>query len=193
LIKKPNNTPQDEWETAKAFAAAHPAYCQVFSDGQFKTVFTSEYRLSALDLGDSRIVEGLQISLRAIQSMQGLAAAKNIRFLVVLIPTKEAVFHQLWQHPSVSYRRLIENEERVWRMTKDFLEHNSIEYLDALPVLREQLAIGIQPYKVSYDGHPNEHGHKTIAKLVAAHLESPKTSQTQAEQDAAADADKPRR
>jgi hypothetical protein len=121
LIKKPNNTPQDEWETTKAFAAAHPAYCQVFSDGQFKTVFTSEYRLSALDLGDSRIVEGLQISLRAIQRMHGFAAARNIRFLVVLIPTKEAVFHQLWQHPSMIYRRLTENEERVWRITRDFL------------------------------------------------------------------------
>ncbi len=192
-VNKPNNTPQEKWEMAKAFAEVHPAYCQVFSDKQFKTVFTSEYRLSALDLGDPRIAEGLQISLRAIQRMHELAASRNIRFLVVLIPTKEAVFRQLWQNPSMSYRSLTENEERVWRITKDFLEHNGIEYLDSLPVLQEQLATGIQPYQVSHDGHPNEHGHKAITTLVAAHLESPKTSQAQAEQDAAADAAKPRR
>jgi len=193
LVNKRNNTPQEKWEMAKAYAAEHPAYCQVFSDGQFKTVFTSEYRLSALNLGDPRIAEGLQISLRAIHRMHELAATRNIRFLVVLVPTKETVFRGLWQHPSMSYLSLTENEERAWRITKDFLEYNSIEYLDALPVLQEQLATGIQPYQVSSDGHPNEHGHKAIAKFVAAHLESPKTSPAPAEQDTAADADKPHR
>lgn len=181
LVNKPNNIPQEQWEKAKAFAEVYPAYCQVFSNGQFKTVFTSEYRLSALDLGDPRIAEGLQISLRAIQRMHEFAATRNIRFFVVLIPTKEAVFRQLWQHPSMSYRSLTEMEERVWRITKDFLEQNGNEYLDALPVLREQLTTGIQPYQVSHDGHPNEHGHKAIAKLVAARLASSKTSQAQAE------------
>jgi hypothetical protein len=181
LVNKSNSTSQGEWERAKAFAKMHPAYCQVFSDRQFKTVFTSEYRLSALDLGDPRIVEGLQISLRAIQRMHELAAARNIRFLVVLIPSKEAVFRQLWQNPPINYLSVIENEERLWRIAKNFFGHNGIEYLDSSPVLQEQLAIGIQPYQVSRDGHPNEHGHKAIAKLVAAHLELPKTSQTQAE------------
>jgi hypothetical protein len=123
--------------------------------------------------------------------MHESAVTRKIRFFVVLIPTKEAVFRQLWQHPSMSYRRLTENEECVWRRTKDFLEQNDIEYVDALPVLQEQLTTGIQPYQVSQDGHPNEHGHKAIAKLIAAHLVSPQTLQAQAEQDAAADADKP--
>ena len=112
--------------------------------------------------------------------MHESAAARNIRFIVVLIPTKEAVFRQLWQNPSMSYRKLTENEERVWRITKDFLEHKGIEYLDSLPVLEEQLATGIQPYQVSHDGHPNEHGHKAIANLVALHLQSQKISQLQA-------------
>ncbi|OQW32791.1 MAG: hypothetical protein A4E19_05385 [Nitrospira sp. SG-bin1] len=174
LIQRPTNTPQEQWEAAKAFAEAHPTYCQVFSNGQFKTIFTSEYRLSALELEDPRILEGLQISLRAMQRMHELAASRNIRFIVVLIPTKEAVFRQLWENSTMSYRRATENEERVWQSTKDFLVRNDIEYLDALPALREQLMTGVQPYQVSHDGHPNEHGHAAIAKLVAAHLASPK-------------------
>lgn len=193
LVDKFNETTQEKWEIAKAFAAAHPACCQIFSDGQFKTVFTSEYRLSALDLGDPRIAEGLQISLRAIHRMHELAAARNIRFLVVLMPTKETVFRKLWRNPAMSYRSLTENEERFWKITKDFLEQNGIEYLDSLPALREQLVTGIQPYQVSHDGHPNEHGHRAIGKLVAAYLESPNTSKAQAEQDTTADADKLRR
>lgn len=170
----PDDTPQAQWEKARAFAEAHSAYCQVFSDGRFRTVFTSEYRLAALNLRDARIAEGLRISLRAIQRMHELAAARNIRFLVVLIPTKETVFRELWRNPSTSYRSLMENEERVWRIARDFLEHNRIEYLDALPALRDKLATGTQPYQVSIDGHPSEQGHRAIAELVASRLGSPR-------------------
>jgi hypothetical protein len=35
-------TLEKNWETVKAFAEAHPAYYQVFNNGQFKTIFTSE-------------------------------------------------------------------------------------------------------------------------------------------------------
>jgi lysophospholipase L1-like esterase len=166
---------RDNWKLAKAFAESHPAYCQVFEDGRFKTVFTSEYRLSALDLEDPRIAEGLQIALRAIRAMHELAAARNIRFLVVLIPTKETVFHELWQTPSASYRKLTENEERFRKITREFFERAGIEHLDSLPALQEQLAAGIQPFFVSHDGHLNERGQQAIAKLVAAHLKSRKT------------------
>ena len=185
LMNQPDSH-QDTWARAKAFAEAHPAYCEVFSDRQFKTIFTSEYRLAGLDLDDPRIAEGLQISLRAIQRIGEFSAARSNRFIVLLIPTKEAVFRQLRQKPSGNYHRLAENEDRVWRITRDFLEHNGIEYLDGLAALREQLMTEVQPYQVSHDGHPNEYGHAAIAKLVAANLASPKTSQAQAEQDAAA-------
>jgi lysophospholipase L1-like esterase len=171
-----DETPQQQWEAAKAFAAAHPAYCQVFSAGPFNTIFTSEYRLLALDLGDPRIAEGLQISLRAMLRMHEQAAAKAIRFFVVMIPTKEMVFRQLWADPTASYRILMDNEERAWRIAKDFLERHGIEHLDVLPALRGQLAAGLQPYKVNLDGHPNRHGHQAIAQLVAEHLRSTRSA-----------------
>jgi lysophospholipase L1-like esterase len=175
LAARRGDTSQDRWEAAQAFARAHPAYCQVFSDGPFKTIFTSEYRLAALDLGDPRIAEGLRISLRAMQRLEELAAAGRIRLIVVLIPTKETVFRELWRDSTANYRTVTASEERVSKTVKDFLERHHIEYLDALPVLREQLAIGIQPYQVTHDGHPNEHGHKAIAKLVADHLKTTPT------------------
>jgi hypothetical protein len=160
-----------EWAEATAFAEAHPDYCQVFDGGSLRTVFTSEYRHAALDLGDPRIAEGLRISLEALRRMQARAAAAGVRFLVVLVPTKEAVFRDAWQEPSASYRSLVENEERLWQLAQDFLARNGIEHVDALPALRQALAAGRQPYPVSYDGHPNASGHGVIATLVAAHLE----------------------
>ncbi len=107
--------------------------------------------------------------------MHELAIEKNIRFLVVLLPTKEAVFRNHWADPSTSYRSLMENEERFRTIATDFLVKNGIEYLDSLPTLQQQLTKGIRPYRVSHDGHPNEIGQRTIAKLVAAYLESSMT------------------
>jgi hypothetical protein len=159
-----------EWDAARAFAAAHPTFCQVFAHGRFRTVFTAEYRLSALDLEDPRIAEGLTISLKVMQKMHEDAVARGIRLLVVLIPTKERVFHTLWQDPPASYLNLIENEELLWKTLKRSLEENGIEYLDAVAALRGQLEAGLQPYRVSHDGHPNAHGHESIARLIAAYL-----------------------
>jgi hypothetical protein len=164
---------QTDWEKAKAFAAAHAEFCEVFSTGELKTVFTPEYRFSALNLQDPRIAEGVRIAHRAINTMKEVAAKRSIRFIVLLIPTKELVFQELYSSPSASYRRVTENEAEFWKITKKFFDVNRIEYLDALPALRAQLLAGIQPYPVSDDGHPNEHGHLAIAKLVAAYLKSP--------------------
>ena len=161
---------QDPWEKATAFSEAHSAHSEVFNNGQFRTVFRSEYRLSALNLEDPRIAEGQKIALRAIQRMNERAADRNIRFIVVLIPTKELVFQEIWSNPASTYSSLTENEIVFREITKDTLKGNGIEYVDALPALREQLAFGIQPYQVSQDGHPNEHGYRAIATLIAAYL-----------------------
>jgi len=170
LTSPQDQDPQHMWEYAKARAEDNPAYSQVFNNGQFRTIFTSEYRFVALNLNDPRIAEGNKIILRALQKMKENAIDRNIRFIVLLIPTKELVFQELWGSPSSAYRNLTENEEFFWKNTRDYLELNGIEYVDALPALREKLSLGIQPYKVSKDGHPNEHGHRAIAKLIAAYL-----------------------
>jgi hypothetical protein len=102
--------------------------------------------------------------------MNGLARQRRIRFVVALIPTKELVFETLWSTPTESFRVLTDNETRLWQMTKQFLDENAIEYVDALPALRARLAEGIQPYHVSHDGHPTEEGHRAIATLISQRL-----------------------
>ena len=157
----------------KGCAETRPDLCEAFNDGSLRTVFTSTYRLSALDLDDPRIVEGLGISLRALRAMQVRATAAQIRFVVLLIPTKELVFAETWRTPSPAYRRLSQNEERFRREVKSFLEREGIAQVDALPALRAELAAGRQPYPVSQDGHPNAAGYAAIARAVAAAVKQP--------------------
>jgi lysophospholipase L1-like esterase len=160
------------WENAKRFAVTHAGYCQVFDDGRFKTIFTPEYRLSALDLKDPRIYEGLTISLKAIQQTNNITLKQNIQFIVLLIPTKELVFNNLVQHPLQRYLTLVRNEQQFWDTAKIFFHRNNIEYIDALPTLQEQLALGVNPYQITYDGHPNKFGHKAIANLVIQQIKN---------------------
>jgi hypothetical protein len=127
-------------------------------------------RLRGLDLRDPRIQEGLQISLKAIQRMDLAAKVAGVKFVVLCMPTKElvlkdAVFQQ-WRDVPSRYRLEIENEERLWQATREFLNSRAIRYLEALPALSELVDRGEQPYFESIDGHLNPLGHRRIAQLV---------------------------
>jgi hypothetical protein len=135
------------------------------------TLLTPDYRLVALDLEDPRIREGLRISLRAIGRMRQQATALGTGFLILMLPTKERVFHDFVPEPSPALRRLIENEEQLWSEVKLSLDRQGIDHLDLLPVLRAELDAGRQPYPASRDGHPTASGHEAIAGAVAEVLE----------------------
>jgi len=160
------------WLDAKAFAERNSAFTEVFEEGKFRTIFTPEYRLTALNPSDPRIKEGQRISLEAIKLMGAEADANKMRFIALLVPTKEYVFSSLTTKPKPSFEALIAAERRFWTTTKNFLSRHGIEYIEALPALQNQLDLGNQPYKMSQDGHPNELGHAAIAELVEGNLHS---------------------
>lgn len=166
-----SSTLEERWQKAKKRAAKNPQYMTEFSSNSARTIFTSEYRLTALNLDDPRIREGLHISLEAIQRMQQLARRDGIRFIVLLIPTKEFVFSEQAKNIAApNYHTLVQNERQFWELVKSYLEMRSIEFIDAVPPLQSELEAGAQPYKVSHGGHPNEHGQHTIAKAVYDYL-----------------------
>jgi lysophospholipase L1-like esterase len=70
------------------------------------------------------------------------------------------------------YNTLIDNEELFLRRTKAYLEDQGIGYIDSLPVLRGCFRSGVQPYRITKDGHPNPAGHHAIAELVLSTLRS---------------------
>lgn len=159
-----------EWENALALGRTYPEYFDVFDDGRFRTVFNVGYRLTALELGDPRVAEGLQVCLRAMRTMNERAAARHTRFLVVMVPTKEAAFRKVWTRDTDDYRRIATAEDSVRTVAMAYFEHNGIEYLDLRPVMQRELEAGVQPYPETRDGHPNPAGHRAIAVAVAAYL-----------------------
>ncbi len=161
----------ERWQREEAFAAKHAGYARAFSTGSARTIFTPEYRLVALNRDDPRIREGERIILEAIRRMHGMAARDGIRFVVLLIPTKELVFsEQAKQFDDAAYQALVRYERQFWQVTRNYLQANAIEYVDSLPALQAELEAGIQPYHMNYDGHPTATGQRAIARAVNSYL-----------------------
>jgi hypothetical protein len=138
-----------------------------------RTRLTPMARLSALDLRDSTIREGLRLSLDQLNAMANEARATGLRFLVVLIPTKERVYapwlDRLEQPEDSTLGLLLEQESEAHRQVRRSLEEHGIQYVDLEPVLRTAAAIG-PIYPENEDGHPTSAGYAVIARAVATAL-----------------------
>lgn len=159
-----------EWEKAVAYAREHDNFCEIFEKGEFRTILTSAYRIIAIDRDDSRIEVGHEIALKILRRMSELAKDNGIRYMVLIIPTKEYVFRALNENPSDAFQRLIASEVEFLQITKQFLDHHGIECLDAADGLQQEFQVGRQPFRVTDDGHLNVAGNRALARIVAEYL-----------------------
>jgi lysophospholipase L1-like esterase len=158
------------WADRRHQARQHPEYFEILEQDDLRTVLTPTYRAVAVDLSDARIAEGHRLCLDAMRAMARQAAARNIRFVVLGIPTKELVYKEAAERAPgglpATMAALVENEERLWRKTRRFLADAGIPFFDALPALRAGLDADASPYAMSSDGHPRAAGHRILANLV---------------------------
>lgn len=165
---------ETDWQANKQYAAKHKDYCIAFEHGAVKTVMNPACRSESMNLDDPRIAEGHRIAIRANRLIAQRAREANIRYLVVLIPTKDLVFKDVVRDSGfampAAYDQMIQREEAMWRATKRHFERHKIETIDTLDALRKRLAEGQQPFHMSLDTHLNLEGHRVVAQLVHAYL-----------------------
>jgi hypothetical protein len=141
-----------------------------------RTRLTPEARLAVLDLRDSTIREGLRLSLDQLDGMATEARTAGIRYLVVLIPTKEWVYAP-WlpkrdRAEGSALGLLLQQEAEVHRQVRAGLDQRGIEYLDLEAALRNAVATG-PAYPENEDGHPTSAGYAAIAQAAAQALRAP--------------------
>jgi hypothetical protein len=161
------------WDVIQAQARKDPDLYWIFDNGRVRTVFTVAYRLYGVSLEDPRIVEGQRIALEALRLMDEKARSAGARFLVMTWPTKELAFKGLaYDARDVpdDYKRLVENEELMWRQTREFLGRHGIEHFDVLPAIRDSLRAGMQVYGTSPDSHMNSMGQQVISEAALAQV-----------------------
>jgi hypothetical protein len=162
---------QDElWNEKASLAQQSRGLWIPFEKGPVRTILVPQYRLFALNLQDPRIREGLRVSIEALKRMSTIAQGAGLRFLVVLIPTKELVFFDTFGGDTdrrlLPVLELAHEEQEMSAELKNELRLSGISYADMLPPLRESLSAGDSPYSVTSDGHPNAQGNKVIAAAV---------------------------
>lgn len=157
----------DVWfEVSKAWADAHPEHGAVYDEAGVRTVLTTAYRLTALDLDDPHIAEGLRVTGEVIPRMK--ADAGGAKLLVVLIPTKESVFAGAAgvRRLDPVYEKLVRMESRARAAIVAHCEGAGVEYVDALPPLVEAVNRREQIYSTTTESHPNSKGYRVLASTV---------------------------
>lgn len=143
--------------------------CVVTIDEPFPTIFQPEYRYEALDLEDPAVVEGLDVTLRVLDRMSDMAAQAGVKFLVVLIPTKESVLLESMTQPANDCEQfvvdVIESERIVVAKVRQHLEERGIAYVDPLQAMRAG-APSEALYLRTADSHPNGRGYRIIAEQI---------------------------
>jgi len=138
------------------------------------TGFTPDKRLEGLDLNDSEVAEGLRLTLELFNRMNEISRENGVKFLVLLIPTKESVFSNFIMNNnelanSAKIDLLINNERLVSEIVKKYFNQHSIDYIDLLDPLRNASG-NEQLYPRNFGGHANKNGYRIFAETIYQHI-----------------------
>jgi hypothetical protein len=145
-------------------------YVTPFSEGGWKTVFTSPYRFAVVDLADVRVRAGLSIAKQTMLAMNQICQDNGIHFIVALLPTKETIFRRKVHDTSryELYAGLVQYEDEIRAQLKALFEEHRVDFVDPLPRLQDA---DVQPNFENADGHPNVAGQEIIAAAIYDFLE----------------------
>jgi lysophospholipase L1-like esterase len=162
-----------DYEIDKRWALTYPDYGAVCDVPGQETIFTTAYRLEGLDLDEPRNAEGLRITKELLAQLQTELDAKQVKLMVLLLPTKETVYATTQSGKTSlnpSYQKLVQMEERISSEIISTCQAKHIQCIDARPYLNSALDRGERLYPMSTESHPNARGYLVIAAAVNENL-----------------------
>ena len=161
------------YEIHKSWALAHPDHGSVCEERGVQTIFSTASRLMGQDLDEPRIAEGLRITKDLLALMKTEVETRQVKLMVVLIPTKEMVYattrSETMGHDQ-NYQKLFRMETRTRSEIIATCREKHIECVDALPDLSRALGRGEQIYPTTTESHPTTRGYSIIAATVGENL-----------------------
>lgn len=156
----------------KAWARDNPEKAVVYESAAACTVLLPAYRLQVLDLEHPCIAEGLRITEMALGEIHQAAARRGVDTVVVILPTKEAVYAPLLAAAERGpiYDRLVHAEVAVRGRLVEACAADGIPLVDLTEGLRADAAAGMRLFPPSSDGHPIALGYQRIGERLAEEL-----------------------
>jgi hypothetical protein len=120
------------------------------------------------------VQEGMRITLSLLKDMNETCNKNDIRFVVIIIPTKELVFEDYLERDSTIHLgsvivELLSNERIARQKLFDFFRQSGILYVDTLPSLKRSVRNELY-VRSDRDMHPGKNGYKVIAEAVGEYL-----------------------
>jgi hypothetical protein len=164
----------DYWEQLKKIASNHPDDMIVVEGSDApRSILTPRMRYAGVDPRDTRIQQGIALTIRRFEEMNERCERANCKFIVVLLPTKERVYYPAAHshRENTQLTKLNEAELRVTKQLLDVFKEDGIESIDPTNCLLGCLSPpgGMNPYFESMNAHFSAAGHKAIASAVANH------------------------
>src|SRR3989338_5029966 len=164
-------------ERMKTFSASHPEITLVYPDPGLETVLNSGYRLNTVKL-DTNTLEAWRIAQNRFRDMDQRLTQEGVRFVIVIIPTKEMVYETHMRSAGESlpsgYTGIFASEMLLRKEIFTFCEEAHISCIDTLPDLAKKLDEKVMIYQHTIDGHPNAMGYDAIAKTVYQYIKKHK-------------------
>jgi lysophospholipase L1-like esterase len=166
-----------DYEIDKRWAMEYPDHGAVCEEPGRETVLTTAYRLAGLDIDEPRNAEGLRIAKQLLAQIQNEVDAKQVKLMVLLLPTKETVYAtaqsgkmggKIGNDPT--YQKLVEMERRVRSEMLTMCQAERIQCIDTLPYLTDALDRGERLYPTTTESHPNARGYLVVASAVNENL-----------------------
>lgn len=144
--------------------------------------FRPRILLSGLNQQDPNVREGMRISFKLMKEISDICRQNQIRFVVVVIPTKEMVFSDYLEHNSKLplgdvIDKLLLNERVAEADTFKFLADNNISFVYPLPTLKKSIGESLYA-RTANDMHPNRNGYRVIGETVADYLKQAQAEST---------------
>ena len=138
---------------------------------QFESI-PRDYLIYSSDYPDF-LDQGWQKTKYFLDKFKQLTQEKEIELLVVILPTQDQIYEQIWQETQETYPGLKGQEwdlTKPNRILKEYFEQNEIAYLDLYPSLKEAQANISQRLFFKYDGHFTEAAHQQVQQVLTEYL-----------------------
>lgn len=134
-----------------------------------ETILLPDYRMPAIDVDDTFVARGLDVTGRALREMAQLCRDADVDLLLLTMPTKELCYAELLGDDAAEAAALDElrrREQAAREVVHGHAAAAGVRTLDLLPMLVAATRAGRRPWFASGDGHLAAGGHAVVAEAL---------------------------